>query len=61
MTDVPCHSWVWPTLLAHAGVKFLQIGSNGESGHLRVPDLFWWEGPDGSRILCNYTPTMVPA
>ena len=57
MTDVPCHSWVWPTLLAHAGVKFLQIGSNGESGHLRVPDLFWWEGPDGSRILCNYTPT----
>ena len=57
MTDVPCHSWVWPTLLAHAGVKFLQIGSNGESGHLRVPHLFWWEGPDGSRILCNYTPT----
>jgi hypothetical protein len=56
MTDVPCHSWVWPTLLGHAGVQFLQIGSNGASGHLRVPHLFWWEGPDGSRILCNYTP-----
>jgi len=56
MTDVPCHSWVWPTVLAHAGVKFLQIGSNGASGHLRLPHLFWWEGPDGSRILCNYTP-----
>ncbi len=56
MTDVPCHSWVWPTILAHAGVKFLQIGSNGASGHLRLPHLFWWEGPDGSRILCNYTP-----
>jgi hypothetical protein len=56
MTDVPCHSWVWPTVLAHGGVKFLQIGSNGASGHLRLPHLFWWEGPDGSRILCNYTP-----
>ncbi|MFI5382096.1 MAG: glycosyl hydrolase-related protein [Tepidisphaerales bacterium] len=55
MTDVPCHSWVWPTLLSHAGVKFLQLGCNGTSAFVRVPPLFWWEGPDGSRILCNYT------
>ena len=55
MTDVPCHSWVWPTLLAHAGVKFLQLGCNGTSAFVRVPPLFWWEGPDGSRILCHYT------
>ncbi len=55
MTDVPCHSWVMPTLLANAGVKFLQIGCNHTSAYMRVPDLFWWEGPDGSRILCNYT------
>jgi hypothetical protein len=56
MTDVPCHSWVWPTVLSHAGVKFLQIGCNGASGHLKAPPLFWWEGPDGSRVLCNFTP-----
>jgi hypothetical protein len=56
MTDVPCHSWILPTLLAHAGVKFLQLGCNGTSAFMRVPQLFWWEGPDGSRILCNYTP-----
>ena len=56
MTDVPCHSWIWPTLLRHAGVEFLQIGCNGASGHLQAPHLFWWEGPDGSRILCNFTP-----
>ncbi len=55
MTDVPCHSWVWPTLLSHAGVKFLQLGCNGTSAFARVPPLFWWEGPDGSRILCQYT------
>lgn len=55
MTDVPSHSWVWPTLLSHAGVKFLQLGCNGASAFARVPPLFWWEGPDGSRILCHYT------
>jgi alpha-mannosidase len=55
MTDVPCHSWVMPTLLANAGVKFLQLGCNDTSAFVRVPSLFWWEGPDGSRILCNYT------
>jgi alpha-mannosidase len=56
MTDVPSHSWVMPTLLAHAGVKFLQLGCNGTSAFIRVPPLFWWEGPDGSRVLCHYTP-----
>lgn len=56
MTDVPSHSWVMPTMLANAGVKFLQLGCNGTSAFMRVPHLFWWEGPDGSRVLCNYTP-----
>jgi len=56
MTDVPCHSWAWPTVLHHAGVQFLQLGCNDNSGHLDVPHLFWWEGPDGSRIACNFTP-----
>jgi alpha-mannosidase len=56
MTDVPSHSWVMPTLLAHAGAKFLHIGCNGTSAFMRVPRLFWWEGPDGSRVLCNYVP-----
>jgi alpha-mannosidase len=55
MTDVPEHCWVMPTLLANAGVKFLQIGCNGASQYPRFPQLFWWEGPDGSRVLCNYT------
>jgi len=55
MTDVPSHSWVMPTLLAHAGVRFLQLGGNGTSAFVRVPRLFWWEGPDSSRILYNTT------
>lgn len=51
LTDVPSHSWVLPTLLTHAGVKFLHIGCNPGSKSPDLPTLFWWEGPDGSRLL----------
>ena len=56
MTDVPCHAWIVPTLLKHAGVKFLHIGCNGASHNVAVPPLFWWEGPDGSRLLTEFSP-----
>ncbi|MCX6899131.1 MAG: hypothetical protein NT105_10555 [Verrucomicrobia bacterium] len=55
MTDVPCHAWVMPTLLKRAGVDFLHIGCNSASSSPRVPELFWWEGPDGSRLLTYYS------
>ena len=55
MTDVPSHSWVLPTLLNHAGVRFLQLGCNPASQYPRFPPLFWWEGADGSKVLCQYT------
>jgi hypothetical protein len=51
MTDVPCHSWIVPTLLAHAGIKFLHIGTNSGSSDPKVPLLHFREGPDGSRVL----------
>lgn len=54
MTDVPEHNWTLVTVLAHAGVKFLDLGCNPASQFPRVPKLFWWEGPDGSRVLCAY-------
>ncbi len=55
MTDVPCHSWILPTLLRHAGVDFLHLGCNAASSSPKVPLLFWWEGPDGSRLLTMYS------
>ncbi|MBN8457505.1 MAG: hypothetical protein J0M04_06695 [Verrucomicrobia bacterium] len=55
MTDVPAHGWFLPTLLHHAGIRFLQLAGNYANRSPLVPMLFWWEGPDGSRILCNYT------
>lgn len=54
MTDVPSHTWIVPTVLKHAGVDFLHIGCNSASGSPDVPRLFWWEGPDGSRLLTMY-------
>lgn len=51
LTDVPSHSWVLPTLLSQAGVKILHIGCNPGSASPDIPTLFWWEGPDGSRVL----------
>lgn len=57
MTDVPCHSWILPTLLRHAGVTFLHLGCNSASSSPEVPMLFWWEGPDGSRLLTMYAAT----
>lgn len=54
MTDVPCHSWILPTLLHHAGIEFLHLGCNAASSSPQVPLLFWWEGPDGSRVLTMY-------
>ena len=54
-SDVPSQSWVLPTLLHHAGIKFLHMGSNPAAGMAKVPPLFWWEGPDCSRLLTAYT------
>jgi len=54
MTDVPSHSWIMPTLLKHAGIDFLHLGCNAGSSSPEVPLMFWWEGPDGSRLLTFY-------
>ena len=54
LTDMPSQAWVLPTLLTHAGIRFVHIGVNPWSPNPDVPHLFWWEGPDGSRLLTGY-------
>lgn len=56
LTDEPSHTGALATVLANAGVKFLHIGCNWPSGFVKTPGLYWWEGPDGSRILTLYSP-----
>jgi hypothetical protein len=57
MTDVPSHGGALATVLAHGGLKFMHIGCNWPSGTVTTPGLFWWEGPDGSRVLTLYSAT----
>ncbi len=54
-TDVPGHTWILPSLLVRAGVRFLHLGCNPGSHPPHLPRLFWWEGPDGSRLLTYYS------
>jgi hypothetical protein len=56
MTDVPSQARVLATGLAQGGVKFMHIGCNWPSADVKYPPLFWWEGPDGSRVLTLYSP-----
>jgi alpha-mannosidase len=55
VTDMPSHSGELATVLANAGVKFLHIGCNWPSGYVQTPGMFWWQGPDGSRLLTFYS------
>ena len=55
MTDVPGHGAMLPSLLAEAGVCFLHLGSNEFLKPPKVPDLFFWEAPDGRRVLTMYS------
>jgi alpha-mannosidase len=55
-SDVPSQSRALATGLAHGGIKFMHIGCNWPSGYVHdLPPLFWWEGPDGSRVLTMYS------
>jgi hypothetical protein len=54
LTDVPSHSWFLPTLLMNAGIKILHIGCNAVSSSPDVPLIFWWQGPDGSKLMTMY-------
>ncbi len=54
MSDVPGQSWVIPTLFTHAGIKFYHMGGPLVNMTFSLPPMFWWEGPDGSRLLTLY-------
>ena len=59
LTDVPGQALTFPMLLAASGVKYLASGPNPEralpllpgTDGTPYPQLYYWEGPDGSRVL----------
>jgi len=56
MTDVPSQASILATGLAQGGIKFMHIGCNWPSADVKYPPLFWWQGPDGSKVLTVYSP-----
>jgi hypothetical protein len=57
ITDIPGNSWSVPSVLASAGIRYFTDGGNQDRGpliaygHWSVKSPFWWEGPDGQRVL----------
>jgi alpha-mannosidase len=51
--DVTGFGWALPQILRQAGIKYFATGINETRSRapLRRPCPFWWESPDGSRIL----------
>ncbi|HWX20918.1 MAG TPA: hypothetical protein VN578_13545, partial [Candidatus Binatia bacterium] len=61
ISDVPSVSWSVPSVLAAAGVRYFADGGNQHRGPLlvhgrwNVRSPFWWEGPDGQRVLAWFS------
>jgi len=61
ITDVPSYSWSYASILAASGIPYLLAGSNNDRapvlllGHLNEDSPFWWEGPDGGKVLMWYS------
>ncbi len=51
--DVTGFSWALPQVFGQAGIRYFATGINETRSRapLRRPNAFWWESPDGSRIL----------
>jgi hypothetical protein len=61
ITDVPSYSGSYPSMLASAGIKyFVAAGNNTRApfllyGRWNEKSPFWWEGPDGQKVLVWYS------
>ncbi len=61
ITDVPSYSWSYASILAAAGIRYFLAGSDNVrapvllQGHLDENSPFWWDGPDGQKVLFWYT------
>jgi alpha-mannosidase len=61
ITDVPSYSWSYASVMAAAGLKYFVAASDNWRapilllGRLHQKSPFWWEGPDGGRILMWYS------
>ncbi len=61
ITDVPTYSGAYPSILASSGVKYWVAAANNDRApvffydHWNEKSPFWWEGPDGKKVLFWYS------
>jgi len=61
ITDVPSQTWSYPSVLHALGLRYFAAAANSDRGpillygHWNAESPFWWEGPDGSKVLMAYT------
>lgn len=61
ITDVPSYTWSYPSVLRALGIKYLLAASNNDRapillyGRWNEKSPFWWQGPDGSKVLMSYS------
>ncbi len=61
ITDVPSFTWSYASILASAGIHELFSGSDNYrgpvllQGRLNENSPFWWQGPDGQKIMLWYS------
>ncbi len=61
ITDVPTYSGSYPSVLASSGVKYWVAAANNDRApifhaeHWNEKSPFWWQGPDGQKILFWYS------
>jgi len=61
ITDVPSYTWSYASVLAALGIKYFSAAANSDRGPIllygrwntKAP--FWWEGPDGQKVLMSYS------
>src|SRR5208282_664162 len=60
ITDVPSYSWSYASVLDAVGIHYFAAGSNGQRGailpfgHWDNISPYWWQGPDGGKVLMAY-------
>jgi len=61
ITDDPSYTWSYASVLSALGVKYFSAASNNDRapvllyGRWNERSPFWWQGPDGNRVLMSYS------
>ena len=61
ITDIPSYSWSYASVLNALGLKYFVAASNNDRGPILLygrwneKSPFWWQGPDGNKILMSYS------